>query len=157
MAFQQVELFEKICEVLNIKKIGNFNINSISNFYKLDDEPGTPDIYLNGLTDDVTQSNTIIIDTCIDESHPFNILQEKVKSGKKLTEEERAQYDTYVEHTLNSLSGTIKRLGEYLKKYYSLLNDIGREKADEQMSHAVEQIEMLTKIPEYQIKEENDI
>lgn len=100
-----------------------------------------------------TQSNTIVIDTHIDESHPFNILQKKVKSGVNLTDEERAQYDAYMTEAFHSLSGSLKRFGQTLEEQYQLLNEAGKKKADEQIDHAVEQVKMLTKIPEYQIEQ----
>lgn len=100
-----------------------------------------------------TQSNTIVIDTHIDESHPFNILQKKVKSGVNLTDEERAQYDAYMTEAFRSVSGSLKRLGQTLEEQYQLLNEAGKKKADEQIDHAVEQVKMLTKIPEYQIEQ----
>lgn len=39
-----VELFEKLCKSLNIKKIGSFTVNFISSFYKMDvgDDPICP-------------------------------------------------------------------------------------------------------------------
>lgn len=37
-----------------------------------------------------------------------------------------------------------------LEKYYLLLNDTGKAKANTEIKHAVEQIELLTKIPEFQ-------
>ena len=42
------------------------------------------------------------------------------------------------------------RLGPVLNKFYSQLNRAGREKADEQIDRLIDQLELLTKIPEYQ-------
>ena len=41
------------------------------------------------------------------------------------------------------------RLGPTLDKFYSQLNEAGREKADEQIDRLIDQLELLTKIPEY--------
>lgn len=96
------------------------------------------------------KAHTIIIDTEGVTSHPFYILQEKIKRGEELTEEEKTQFNAYMKDAINSFSSALKKFGETLKECYQLLNDEGQKKADEQISHAVKQVEMLTKIPEYQ-------
>ena len=95
-------------------------------------------------------NNTIVIDTRGVENHPFNVLQKKIENGEELTEEEKSQFNAYMEDAINSFSNAIKRFGETLNECYQLLNDEGQKKADDQIAHAVKQIEMLTKIPEYQ-------
>lgn len=47
-----------------------------------------------------------------------------------------------------------KKVGEIFAKFYSMLNVEGQKKADEQIDRTIEQIELLTKIPEYQTKPE---
>lgn len=101
-------------------------------------------------------SNTIVIDTSGVENHPFTVLQKKVKNGEELTEEEKAQFNTYMKDAINSLSNALKKFGESLKEHYQLLNDEGKKKADEQLDRALEQVEMLTKIPEYQKEQSNN-
>lgn len=101
-------------------------------------------------------SNTIVIDTSKVENHPFTILQKKVENGEELTEEEKTQFNAYMKDAISSLSNALKKFGETLKECYQLLNDEGQKKANEQIEHAVKQVEMLTKIPEYQRKEESE-
>ena len=93
--------------------------------------------------------HTIYIDTKKAEKHPFNILQEKVKNGEHLTEEESIQLSNYLKEAVVSISSSVKKFGERLEKHYESLNEDGQKKADEQLDRALENIEMLTKIPEY--------
>lgn len=46
----------------------------------------------------------------------------------------------------------LKKIGNIFAKFYTLLNEQGRKKADEQIARALEAIELLTKVPEYQKK-----
>lgn len=104
----------------------------------------------------INNPNILTINTATDTSHPFYILQEKIKRGEELTEEEKAQFNAYMKDAISSLSNALKKFGETLKECYQLLNDEGQKKANEQIEHAVKQVEMLTKIPEYQRKEESE-
>ena len=44
----------------------------------------------------------------------------------------------------------LKKIGNIFAKFYTLLNEQGRKKADEQIARTLEAIELLTKVPEYQ-------
>ena len=95
------------------------------------------------------KARTLLIDTKQSESHPFYMLQKKVVNGEQLTREEASSLISYAKEGIKSTSISLKRMGERLEKSYQLLNDEGQKKA-------LEHIEMLTKIPEYQRKEENE-
>ncbi len=69
-----------------------------------------------------------------------NHIIQKINDGKSVTESE-------VEFLYGQ---ALMRLGPVLNKFYSQLNRAGREKADEQIDRLIEQLELLTKIPEYQ-------
>lgn len=75
----------------------------------------------------------------------FNELMFKLDRGEKLTPEETNFKSAYLERCL-------KKVGEIFAKFYSMLNAEGQKKADEQIDRAIEQVELLTKIPEYQKK-----
>ncbi len=114
----------------------------------------------------------IMIDTAVDQNHPFNIIQKKIDNGEQLTSEELAQYKEHISKALPSIRQTLESFGESLKKsfsqYYALLNDEGRKEADIQIQRAIKrvteqaenqakeeaenQIKLLTRIPEYQKK-----
>lgn len=49
----------------------------------------------------------------------------------------------------------LKKIGNIFAKFYTLLNEQGRKKADEQIARALEAIELLTKVPEYQKKQDD--
>lgn len=93
-----------------------------------------------------TPKHTVYISTDINTSHPYK----KYRRGEKLTTEEEEQLRLYMQDALNALPTIFKNFGESLQEYYQALNDEGQKKADEQLDRALEQIEMLTKIPEYQ-------
>lgn len=63
----------------------------------------------------------------------------------------------YIENQIRSLFYSFSDVSTWvqtLEKYYQLLNDAGKAKANNEMEHAAEQISLLTKIPEYQKKPE---
>lgn len=121
------------------------------------------------------EQNTIVIDTDTDENHPFNIIQKKIDNGEKLTPEELTQYKEHISKALPSIRQTLENFGESLKKsfsqYYALLNDEGQKEADIQIKRTIErvteqaenqvkeeaenQIKLLTRIPEYQKKQDD--
>lgn len=75
----------------------------------------------------------------------FNELMFKLDRGEELTPEEINFKSAYLERCL-------KKVGYIFAKFYSMLNAEGQKKADEQIDRAIEQVELLTKIPEYQKK-----
>lgn len=75
----------------------------------------------------------------------FDELMLKLDRGEELTTEEIKFKSAYLERCL-------KKVGNIFAKFYSMLNVEGQKKADEQIDRAIEQIELLTKIPEYQKK-----
>lgn len=75
----------------------------------------------------------------------YKSLMRKLDNGENLTQEENKFKSAYLERAL-------RKIGDILAKFYSMLNVEGQKKADEQIDRAIEQIELLTKIPEYQKK-----
>ncbi len=75
----------------------------------------------------------------------FDELMLKLDRGEELTPAEINFKSAYLERCL-------KKIGHIFAKFYSMLNVEGQKKADEQIDHAIEQVELLTKIPEYQKK-----
>jgi len=75
----------------------------------------------------------------------FDELMQKLDRGETLTPEEINFKSAYLERSL-------KKIGDVFAKFYSMLNMEGQKKADEQIDRAIEQIILLTKIPEYQKK-----
>ncbi len=73
----------------------------------------------------------------------FDELMLKLDRGEELTPAEIKFKSAYLERCL-------KKVGDIFAKFYSMLNVEGQKKADEQIDRAIEQIELLTKIPEYQ-------
>lgn len=67
--------------------------------------------------------------------------------GEELTPEEVKFKSAYWERCL-------KKVGDIFTRFYSMLNVEGQKKADEQIDRTIEQIELLTKIPEYQKKQD---
>lgn len=78
----------------------------------------------------------------LDDSR-FNEFMLKLDCGEELTPEEIKFKSAYLERYLT-------KAGEIFARFYSMLNVEGQKKADEQIDRAIEQIELLTKIPEYQ-------
>lgn len=123
------------------------------------------------ITPEDMEQNAIVIDTDIDEDHPFNIIQKKIDNGEKLTKEETVLYNLYVKRALEAMKQSLKKFGETLRQsysqYYALLNEEGVKEADKQIDKALEraaqqaheqseqQIKLLTKIPEYQKKQDD--
>ena len=75
----------------------------------------------------------------------FDELMLKLDRGEELTSAEISFKSAYLERCL-------KKVGYIFAKFYSMLNVEGQKKADEQIDRAIEQVELLTKIPEYQKK-----
>lgn len=73
----------------------------------------------------------------------FDELMLKLDRGEELTPAEVNFKSAYLERCL-------KKVGYIFAKFYSMLNVEGQKKADEQIDRAIEQVELLTKIPEYQ-------
>lgn len=80
----------------------------------------------------------------LDDFH-FDELMLKLDRGEELTPAEINFKSAYLERCL-------KKIGHIFAKFYSMLNVEGQKKADEQIDRAIEQVELLTKIPEYQKK-----
>lgn len=78
----------------------------------------------------------------------FNGIIQKIKRGAQLTAEEKTFYDAYLERGL-------RQALETAIKFYFMLNDDGKKKADAQITQFIEQLELLTKVPEYQKDTDN--
>ena len=72
----------------------------------------------------------------------FDRIKKKIKNGEKLAPDE-------IEWWHNYLDTSVKTVGAIFESLFSLLNKEGRRKAHTQINRAIEQIELLTKIPEY--------
>ena len=75
----------------------------------------------------------------------YNGILLKLERGIKLSSQEIKFKADYEEREL-------KKIGSVFAKFYALLNEEGRKKADKQIARALEAIEVLTKVPEYQKK-----
>lgn len=78
----------------------------------------------------------------------YNGIILKLEKGVKLSPQETKFKAAYEEREL-------KKIGNIFAKFYTLLNEQGRKKADEQITRALEAIELLTKVPEYQKKQDD--
>lgn len=110
------------------------------------------DYVLTQLGNEDEKTSTIFIDTRGMENHPY----EKFRRGEKLTPEEEEELQLYFDEAIKAIPNIFKEFGNKLKEHYQLLNEKGQQRAEEQLDRTLEQIEMLTKIPEYQRKEENE-
>ena len=72
----------------------------------------------------------------------FNGIIQKKKRGVQLTAEEQIFHDAYLEMGL-------RQALENAIKFYFMLNDDGKKKADDQITYFIKQLELLTKVPEY--------
>ncbi len=73
----------------------------------------------------------------------FDRIKKKIKNGEKLAPDE-------IEWWHNYLDKSVKTVGAIFESLFSMLNKEGQRKAHTQINRAIDQIEMLTKIPEYQ-------
>lgn len=104
------------------------------------------------------KKDAIIIDTDIDQNHPYNIIMKKKQEGIDLTQEEKDYLNQYAASfdflkPFRKISDVIKRLEDSISDNYELLNEAGQKKADEEIDRTAKQIELLTKIPEYRKEE----
>lgn len=75
----------------------------------------------------------------------FDRIKKKINNGEKLAPDE-------IEWWHNYLDKSVKTVGAIFDSLFSMLNKEGRRKACTQINRAIDQIELLTKIPEYQKK-----
>lgn len=78
----------------------------------------------------------------------FDSIMRKMERGSRLSPQEIQFKTAYLEKAMT-------KVGERFAEFYSMLNDEGKKIADEQISRAIEQVMLLTKIPEYQKKYDN--
>lgn len=90
------------------------------------------------------QSNSRVANKKYLDDLKFNNIIQKKKRGNQLTAED----DAYLEMGL-------RQALETAIKFYFMLNDNGKKKADVQITQFIEQLELLTKIPEYQKVSDN--
>lgn len=88
----------------------------------------------------------VMTDSRLDDIY-FNRVKKKISKGEKLSSDE-------IEWWHNYLDKSVKTVGTIFESLFSMLNEEGRRKAHTQINRAIDQIEMLTKIPEYQKKAE---
>lgn len=90
------------------------------------------------------------------DSHDISVYGEVKKRTFEESVTELESSKKFFEDQISSMFYSFSNIGTWgqvLEKYYQLLNDKGKIKADNEMKHAVEQVELLTKIPEYQKEE----
>lgn len=90
---------------------------------------------------------------------PKNRAFQKHENGEPLDPEEQQALDSFkqsggFQRAFKDLSESTRKLADILRENYELLNEEGQKKADKHIEYATEQIEMLTKIPEYQKKDD---
>lgn len=88
----------------------------------------------------------IMTDSQLDDMY-FDRIKKKINKGEKLTSDEIKWWHNY-------LDKSVKTVGAIFESLFSALNKEGRKKAHTQINRAIDQIELLTKIPEYR-KEPN--
>lgn len=88
----------------------------------------------------------VMTDSRLDDIY-FNRVKKKINKGERLSSDE-------IEWWHNYLDKSVKTVGAIFESLFSMLNEEGRRKAHTQINRAIDQIEMLTKIPEYQKKAE---
>lgn len=103
-------------------------------------DPNNPPIFT------VPLSTSTKFDSTEAEFNKFETIQDKIAIGKEITPEEN-------EFRMNFLERLVISLGITISEYYSLLNETGKKKADEEIDRLLEQLELLTKIPEYTKKD----
>lgn len=133
-----VELFEKLCQVLKIKKIGSFSVDFISSYYQTDIED--------------TSTNIILTDSDVAE---YNRIIEKQKHGEGFTPYDKRFISDYIDKSPlvrewfieNGLKSKEKNL-ERIQSAYEHLNENGRKEAAKRIKELTE-IERYTKPEEW--------
>ena len=95
-------------------------------------------------------SPTIHVD---DVDWKLNEIIQKKRRNEELTQEEQQQFNTYLQTFNERWELAKERMNEHFKRLQEILeqlNEPGQEKADEQIDRLIDQLELLTKIPEYQ-------
>lgn len=101
-------------------------------------------------------TNHVQINTSIkieDVDWKLNEIIQKARRKEELTQEEQQQFTTYLQTFNERWEFAKERMNGHLKRLQAVfeqLNESGQEKADEQIDRLIEQLELLTKIPEYQ-------
>ena len=131
----KLDLIHKICDILNI------TLDELLDRHNLD-----PEI-----------SDKISFELL---SPDINIVKKRLYNAfyKYLyTNEDISQHDQdFFQKSMNSQKFKMLLLQEELIEYYNLLNNKGKKKADEQIDRTIEQIVMLSKIPEYRKEDSPD-
>ena len=107
-----IELFEKLCKALNIKKIGSFTVNFISSFYKMDvgDDPICP---ANNPEDEIPTDGSLLYD------HSYSYVSSEEELNKILKQRQ-------------------KQREELLLNDYRKLNELGQLEAKKRVSELTE-------------------
>lgn len=116
--------------------------------YEMTEPPGPFTVPISSSRNDTTlklHTNSNAINWEQLDDMRFKSLMRKLDRGENLTREEIDFKSAYLERAL-------QKIGGIFAKFYSMLNVEGQKKADEQIDRALEQVELLTKIPEYQKK-----
>ncbi len=139
-----VELFEKLCHVLKIKKIGSFSVNLISSYYQ------TEPIEILENEQQQKEEAAKIAPKFFTHDKKGNIIQDEKLPKFTTTSRSHAQTEAYeLFHSMLSEDWIINQEQEttaiQLKKIlgaYNRLNDTGRKEA-------VKRVDELTEIPRY--------
>lgn len=155
----KLEIIEKICEILGVTieelmTTPEYNPQkNAARFYTSDGEKPPTKRFTMPKLDRTHQKEPELKlrtnDGIYDYEHfdklEYNGILLKLERGIKLSSQEIKFKADYEEREL-------KKIGSVFAKFYALLNEEGRKKADKQIARALEAIEVLTKVPEYQKK-----
>ena len=155
-----VELFEKLCKALNIKKIGNFTVHFISSYYEMD-VGNDPLCLVDDLEDELPTNDSLSYNNSysfasseeeFDKYHEQQQKEEATKNAPKFTTASRSHAQTEAYDLFHSLLSedwimtqeqetTAVQLKEMLGAY-NRLNNAGRKEA-------VKRVDEQSKIPRY--------
>ena len=158
----KLETIEKICGILGITINELINTpeyapeNHMAKFYNPNGEiyKSNPPRFTTPMSNETNKAPTklhnnsgVLNEEYLDDIK-FNSIIQKKKRGDQLTAEEQIFHDAYLDRGL-------RQALESAIKFYFMLNDNGKKKADAQITQFIEQLELLTKIPEFQKATDN--
>lgn len=158
----KLETIEKICDILGITIDELMNTpeytpeNHMAKFYNPNGETfkTNPPRFTAPMSKETQKNpaklhiNSGVLNEEYLDGLKFNGIIQKKKRGGQLTAEEQIFHDSYLERGL-------RQALEAAIKFYFMLNDDGKKKADAQITQFIEQLELLTKIPEFRKTTDN--
>lgn len=158
----KLETIEKICEILGVTIDELMNTpeytpeNHTAKFYSTNGKVSSlnPPRFTVPMSNETKKEpaklhrNSGVVNEEYLDNLKFNGIIQKKKRGGQLTSEEQIFFDSYLEKGLRqSLETAIK--------FYFMLNDDGKKKAEAQITYFIEQLALLVKVPEYQKKQDD--